>query len=87
MTMTITPIPATQKGIKEYNRIISELTNQGFSISSPRRKSGYLSRKLIAVIRTYSGTYGDGFTIEKPAFDSTGMHWVQYAIKPETADK
>lgn len=85
--MTLVTIPATKGGAREYNHIIARLLEDGFTITSRRRKSGYLSRKIHALISPYSGRYGTGFAIEKPAFDNTGMHWIQYAIKPETADK
>ena len=79
-------IPRTERGLLELDRFKTELQMQGYKISTPRKIGGYLSRKCTAVISDYSGNYGRGLKIEMPCFESTGFHWVIYAIIPETDD-
>jgi hypothetical protein len=42
---------------------------------------GYMSRKITeGWTDPYNGRFGQGFTIEKPSWDSTNFHKIQYWI-------
>ena len=77
-------IPRTQKGLIELDRFKTELELAGYTITEPRKKQGYISRRCTAIISDYSGNYGRGLKIEMPSYESTGYHYIIYAIIPET---
>lgn len=78
--------PRSDSGERELETFIDNLRENGWVITTPRTKQGYISRKLSGVVSDYSGRYGEGFTIERPFYHTTGYHSIIYAIMPETAD-
>lgn len=61
---------------------IKEIEDAGYKLHHTARAQGYVSRKDNTVVITpYSGKFGDGYKVKKPAFDSTRYCFVSYYVK------
>lgn len=64
-----------------YEELMNRVENGELVKHHTARHRGYVSRKGHGVIRTYSGIYGKGYTLESPAWDSTTYDWITYYVE------
>lgn len=65
----------------EYSDAIDELYSEGYEYHHYALKRGYISRKIVGILKPYNGRFGEGYVIEKPRFDTTQYHVVQYFVR------
>lgn len=72
----------TESGeILNLQAVLFYLREMGFTFHHGANRKGYITRKASGFIKEYSGRFGTGFTIEKPSFDGTMFHPVNYYIE------
>ena len=62
------------------NRIIN---NENCYLHHTASAKGYISRKIDEVVSEYNGKFGRGYKVEKPRWDTTNYHTVEYWIVEE----
>ena len=64
----------------EYSDFIDELYEDGYQFHHSALKRGDMSRKIEGVVSYYNGRFGEGYIIEKPRYDTTQYHTIQYFV-------
>ncbi len=64
----------------EYSDFIDELYVEGYEFHHSALKRGYMNRKIEGEVNYYNGRFGEGYTIEKPRYDTTQYHTIQYFV-------
>lgn len=77
-------MPAKLNELNDYTMTVEELKENGFHLIKKSLKRGYISRKAYngnaGLLKDYNGRYGNGFTVERPNFNSTQYCWIEYWI-------
>lgn len=69
---------------------IITIKGKKYRIDHTAYKRGYMSRKCTSIpskavaagqITPYEGRFGNGYTVETPAFNTTRYHWITYLLE------
>ncbi len=67
--------------MKNYESLVKDIEAKGYKLHHTAWTMGYVSRKSDVVSKSYNGRFGNGYTIERPSWDSTRYHLVDYFVK------
>ena len=65
-----------------YFDLFKELESEGYEYHHTSWKRGYVSRKSdVVTAKCYIGHFGEGYTIDRPSWDSTQYCYIDYFVK------